>query len=65
MKLKRYNSDVYQIINNEGNVVAFATKYSNELWGISNTDDKRLVGAHFKKPKEAFKFYVENLAVTD
>lgn len=56
MELKKFNKDVYQIIEG-GVVVAFAIRYSNEMWGLSDANDKKIVGGRFKKPKEVFEFF--------
>lgn len=56
MKLKRYSSDVYQILGDEGSVEYLALRMANGKWGAFNKDDVRISRTLFASPKIVLEF---------
>jgi len=58
-RLNRFDSDCYQILNTEGKVVAFATRMSNNSWGLYSADDQRLSATRWAKPTDVLAKFIE------
>lgn len=58
MKLKRYNSEVYQILDETGAVAFMALQLLNERWGAYDKDEARITSQTFDTPKQALEFVV-------
>lgn len=61
MKLKRYSSEVYQILDGES-VAFLALQLSNGRWGAYDRDEKRIGRRTFDTPKLVLEFFASRQA---
>lgn len=56
MKLSRYDSDAYQILDEAGTVIYFALRLTNGRWGAYDRAEARLTKQTFNKPKDVLAY---------
>lgn len=57
--LKPYDVNSKIIEDENGTVVGFLLRMSNDLWGVYDTDDKKLTAEVFPRTPAAFKAFKE------